>query len=126
MRNKPNLPELVRVISAGERNGYGNLRRSVGREKQSQFPPTGPCDLRSIGGSRAGTPNPRRVGGAPIVRNKANWGRSFKFEVSSVKTGEAVVETSHFLLHTSNSVEGRLCGTKPIWGKCEVSSSKCE
>jgi hypothetical protein len=116
MRNKPNLPELVRVISAGERNGYGNLRRSVGREKQSQFRPTGHRDSRSIGGSRARTPNPRRVAGAPIVRNKANWGRSFKFEVSSVKTGKAVVGTSHFLLRTSNSAEGRSYKRSQFWG----------
>ena len=95
VRNKPNLPELVRVISACERNGYGNLRRSVGREKQSQFRPTGPCESRSLGGSRARTPNPRRARGAkqtqfpvagippiplfhhsnpmPIVRNKPNF-----------------------------------------------------
>ena len=41
------------------------------------------------------------------VKNEANWGRSFKFEVSSVKMGKAVVGTSHFLLRTSNSAEGR-------------------
>jgi len=102
VRNKPNLPEPVRVTSAFERKGYGNFRRLVGREKQSQFRPTGPCESRSLGGSRARTPNPRRVGGAkqtqfpvagmphhstippfqhsnpmPIVRNKANsWGQT--------------------------------------------------
>ncbi len=42
----------------------------------------------------------------PIAQNKANLGRSLKLEVSSVKTGEAVVRTLHFLLHTSNSAGG--------------------
>ena len=69
VRNKPNLPELVRVISACEGNGYGNLRRSVGREKQSQFRPTGPCESRSLGGSRRGRPTREK----PVVRNKPNF-----------------------------------------------------
>ncbi len=54
VRNKPNLPEPVRVTSAFERKGYGSFRWSVDREKQSQFPAGG-------------------TGAVGCSTNKANW-----------------------------------------------------
>jgi hypothetical protein len=50
------------------------------------------------------------------VRNKPSLGRSFKFEVSSVKREKPMAESSNFTLYTSNSAEGRLCETNPISG----------
>jgi hypothetical protein len=50
---------------------------------------------------------PRGAGRGANVRNEANLGRSFKFEVSSIKTGKVVVGASDFKLQTSNLAAGR-------------------
>ncbi len=49
-------------------------------------------------------------------KNKANFGRSFKSELSSVKTGKIMVVASNLTLYPSHSAEGRSCETKPIPG----------
>ncbi len=53
------------------------------------------------------------------MRNKANFGRSLKCQVSSVKqerpqAGSSSFPTPNFKLYTSDSAEGRSCETKPI------------
>jgi hypothetical protein len=98
--NKPNFPEPVRVTSAFERKGYGNFRRSVDREEQSQFRPTGPCDSRSIGGSRTRTPNPRSGRGqAPRRAGRIERAKRTQFGQAGRRVG---------------SVEGEMCETNPI------------
>ncbi len=81
------------------------------------------ANFRSCADQEIGVPR------GPSVRNKANSGRSFKFEVSSFKLEKQMVGTSNFTLYTSHSAEGCSCDTKPIGrgvssGKCQVSSEE--
>jgi len=56
----------------------------------------------------------RQKGERAVLPNKADFRRSLKFEVASVKLGKSKVRTSNFTLYTSLPAEGRSCETKPI------------
>ncbi len=74
---------------------------------------TKPISMQGQGWARTGAGGARIIGGS-IVRNKANSGRSLKFEVSRFKLEKQMVGISNFTLYTSDSAEGRPCETKPI------------